>query len=463
MSAAIEKSSICLKREERVEYSTRLWILIEYYMVIGSNKTKCYEVVDAKDAYAGRGNSALEMTTGKLIYVQREKTRIEATIVTISDDKKFLDTELQDLLELQRIEQGQQIAKKRKRTATPKTEPLASNQYQRWNNREPSLPPPQSVIISNPNVQSCPPMTFDQQTQTDFKQSAGEFNPLDARLSKILMNEENIIRSQHSIALENQELKQTVSGLGAQLSDMKSMLQEVLAKLDGFADRSKGDNGNDTSANNSVLNFSQNGTPKILNQAPRILNLSQQSLTPQQTYYNTISIESVEASNDSFSLSNNSRRSFSTSNQSIYHPEINRSTTSLNNSEHAIANAEPKDMSRCADSFTDDDGNASDEVVIGNNQTTVKRSVLMNVNWGSHTNATRKLLTAKFSRDVLATHSLTGKPSPGKFTRRALHITKNSRSPNRSVHGLLQAHEAPARRQDNRRHRPVRLEAVRRD
>ncbi|XP_039756536.1 early boundary activity protein 2-like isoform X3 [Pararge aegeria] len=54
----------------------------------------------------------------------------------------------------------------------------------------------------------------------------------------------------------------------------------------------------------------------------------------------------------------------------------------------------------------------SDLVPIGDGNAEVPSRLLKNMDWTSYTTATRKLLTAVFSRTVLATHSLTGKPSP---------------------------------------------------
>ncbi|CAG9564586.1 unnamed protein product [Danaus chrysippus] len=56
--------------------------------------------------------------------------------------------------------------------------------------------------------------------------------------------------------------------------------------------------------------------------------------------------------------------------------------------------------------------NNEDKVPIGDGNAVVPARLLKHMDWTSYTNATRKLLTAVFSRKVLATHSLTGKPSP---------------------------------------------------
>ncbi|XP_068617776.1 uncharacterized protein [Battus philenor] len=51
-------------------------------------------------------------------------------------------------------------------------------------------------------------------------------------------------------------------------------------------------------------------------------------------------------------------------------------------------------------------------VPIGEGNASVPSSLLEYMDWSSYTSATRKLLSAVFTRSVLATHSLTGKPSP---------------------------------------------------
>ncbi|XP_017130067.1 protein insensitive [Drosophila elegans] len=51
-------------------------------------------------------------------------------------------------------------------------------------------------------------------------------------------------------------------------------------------------------------------------------------------------------------------------------------------------------------------------VSIGPNNTCVPASVFENINWSVSSLATRKLLVSIFDRETLATHSMTGKPSP---------------------------------------------------
>lgn len=53
-------------------------------------------------------------------------------------------------------------------------------------------------------------------------------------------------------------------------------------------------------------------------------------------------------------------------------------------------------------------------VTLGPNNTTVSRKVLLKMDWTNCRQVTRALLRATFTRETLSTHSLTGKPSPGK-------------------------------------------------
>ncbi|XP_075980540.1 uncharacterized protein LOC142979495 [Anticarsia gemmatalis] len=61
--------------------------------------------------------------------------------------------------------------------------------------------------------------------------------------------------------------------------------------------------------------------------------------------------------------------------------------------------------------------NDSDMVPIGNGHAKVPLRLLNDIDWNSHTNATRQLLQAVFPRRVLATHCLTGKQSPAFMNR----------------------------------------------
>ncbi|XP_061379226.1 protein insensitive-like [Danaus plexippus] len=78
-----------------------------------------------------------------------------------------------------------------------------------------------------------------------------------------------------------------------------------------------------------------------------------------------------------------------------------------------IEKMEKSSMGDCDSAFNKDkDDSIENDVPIGDGNAVVPARLFRHMDWTSYTNATRKLLTAVFSRKVLATHSLTGKPSP---------------------------------------------------
>ncbi|XP_049875895.1 protein insensitive-like [Pectinophora gossypiella] len=85
----------------------------------------------------------------------------------------------------------------------------------------------------------------------------------------------------------------------------------------------------------------------------------------------------------------------------------NSSSITMTTSVESEKEAEPEERAKVKRS------NVSINLVsIGDGNAKVPSSLLNRLNWSSYTNVTRKLLSAVFSRNVLATHSLTGRPSP---------------------------------------------------
>lgn len=260
-------------------------------------------------------------------------------------------------------------------------------------------------------------MTFDQQTQTRTNMQGMEN---DLRSGELLLQQEILSEQMCSLAEENFHMKQQLNTVQTEIREIKTCIHDIKAQLTNLCDSLHVPTYSDDSVSCSAkATGAIDESQKSIINPPRILNLTNQlnSSTSQTLSYSSMSIEPmIEASNDSIlSYSNQSYASPSTSFQSIYHVDTSNTSDSSFNSSMKIK----QNLSKCnnkmekCEKHTDDDGNPSDEVIIGPNQTTIPRSVLMNINWTSHTSATRRLLRAKFTREVLATHSLTGKPSPG--------------------------------------------------
>lgn len=425
-----EENMAYMNRDERGS-ANKLWLLVEYRTFVGKISHKNYEVVEAKDVCGAGGpdhSNVESMHTGNIVYIRGDKGLVQATIVTISDDKFFLDTELKELRQLQL--QDTMAMKKRKREPSSRNDATHYNQYhQSWNGKLAEQNTQQTIVVSSSRSSTSstshtpvaraasPPMTFCQQTQTDFKGSYDGLNGgnnnhnNEAKLTKV-------IQTQTNMNLDIQQIKQQVTDLGKQLVDVKLLLNEILSKCNRPESRNSG------SVTEHKIIVAASGEPytptsnRSQFNVPKILNLSHSSNvshTSQTTFSNAI-IEPVEASNDStYSFSNNSRMSLNASNQSIYQndsPNGDQVESKVIVQSMRIERLNGS-HSNIQEAFAEEDGNPEDEISIGNNNTTIPRHVLSNINWNSHTAATRRLLRTKFSREVLATHSLTGKPSPG--------------------------------------------------
>lgn len=216
---------------------------------------------------------------------------------------------------------------------------------------------------------------------------------------------------------ENKQIKEQLANLTNNTNNMQSMLSDVLKKLasptsvivEEHEIIEDTDNKNEpvvvyTCTSNSATTPTQN----------RILNLSS-NLSNNMKGNNYTTIETFDLSHDSnLSYSNNSRYSLSNSTNTLY-----GSTLSIAPSERTAQNSKKSNSEVIAMLKTDwtegeIDEHGQERVPIGSNNTMVPTYILKNINWSNHSSATRKLLISLFPREILATHSLTGKPSPGK-------------------------------------------------
>ncbi|XP_059052556.1 protein insensitive-like [Achroia grisella] len=92
-------------------------------------------------------------------------------------------------------------------------------------------------------------------------------------------------------------------------------------------------------------------------------------------------------------------------------PEHDKNESNVNDSDSQIGN-KPVKNNKSALRNRNVNIITNEKVPIGEGHARVPTRLLKQMNWSSYTTVTRKLLTAVFSRRVLATHSLTGKPSP---------------------------------------------------
>lgn len=256
----------------------------------------------------------------------------------------------------------------------------------------------------NSNVEkqmSAPPMTFDQGTQTDFKLSAMEGGLSQSKdISKITQQLEMLLMENQQLRKENQQSKQLLTDLASHTYDVKTMMKDIHKKLE-FSDR-------DPHIINSQMKTNNEPIVLFTKSSNQIVNLSHAEID------NNVAIETYDVNNESSNISySNCSRMSAVSNASIYNSTMlashqsSSASESMNNTQHSIVN----DIKHNWNVIEIDE--ISDDIVIGSNGTKVHKSILDSIKWTSHSHATRKLLSALFTREVLATHSLTGKPSPG--------------------------------------------------
>lgn len=246
---------------------------------------------------------------------------------------------------------------------------------------------------------TAPPMTFDQGTQTDLKLLAdcGQIHSKD--LSKITQQLDMLLIENQQLKKDNQQTKQLLTDMANHTYDVKTMMKDIHKKME-VSDR-------DPRIINSQMKANNEPIVLFTKSSNQIVNLSHADLD------NDVSIETFDVNNESSNISySNCSRLSAVSNASIYNSTMmasQQSSSSTGESSHNPQN-DVKHNWNVIQIET-----VPDEVTIGTNGTKVHRTVLDTVKWTSHSNATRKLLSTLFTREVLATHSLTGKPSPGIF------------------------------------------------
>uniref|UniRef100_A0A1Q3EVF0 BEN domain-containing protein n=1 Tax=Culex tarsalis TaxID=7177 RepID=A0A1Q3EVF0_CULTA len=459
----------------------KMWLLVEWEMPAGEGST--YSVIDSSElvlASAARGKETIH--TGKSIFVKRGNKVQLATVVIISDDKQFIDTELSQLRKmaaenLHRLsgtsqDQNHQHSNgnlehqsKRRRTdnqshdelepVSPEYEPMpVQSHVANWVN---NCKPPERVISPSPSIMSMhvlsgpaggaairvpPPMTFDQQTQTDAK-----FFPQEAQrtttvvsppeLAKILSLQESILAEQKSVRMENEYNRKLMFDMMEKLSSFAETLQQLTVKVESSTQRNEykyeiteiKSPGIPAASNYVVLGT---GGEESRDQASSESYVQRSAAIVESTADNLV-IDQIALQHDDSNMSlsqsrfsakeDNASNASTPKNQSLnFSKRFSASALSLSNasvhSQHSSSSPAFESNKKSvvkdvlSDWAEDDGGDESELTPIGPNNTMVKKQVLRAINWNNYKAATRKLLMTLFTREKLASHTLTGRPSP---------------------------------------------------
>ncbi|KXJ75781.1 hypothetical protein RP20_CCG011072 [Aedes albopictus] len=447
----------------------KMWLLVAWETPAGEPNT--YSVIDSSELilHSQSGSTRETIHTGKTIFVRRGKKIQQATVVIISDDKQFIDTEVRQLRKMAAenlyrntvvpqgqhnvaVNQEQQVKRRRiepsappadeHEPASPEYEPMpthsqlaTANWVNSCKNERIMSPSPSvmSVQVNNPASFSKPPppMTFDQQTQTDtryFPQDGGN-QTNQPELTKILSLLETIVSEQKIVRMETEYNRKLTYDMMEQQSTFSETLKNLVSKVDVV---------NKFEITEVMKNPDDNVSSYVVLGTGGEESQERESSIAESTAYKpsasngspNLMIEHVNAqeeSNLSFSQSKFAIHEESSVNSATSTPKnlnftnkLSSSALSLSNvsiqshaSNNPPSNTKMSAVTEMLKDWNDDDGGDEAELTtIGPNNTMVKKQILRAINWTNYKAATRKLLMTLFSREVLASHTLTGRPSP---------------------------------------------------
>lgn len=287
-----------------------------------------------------------------------------------------------------------------------------------------------SVQVTNPvSFAKPPPMTFDQQTQTDTR-----FFPQDGNrssqpeLTKILSLLETILAEQKTIRMETEYNRKLTYDMMEQQSTFSETLKQMVTKVDGVQKYEITEVVKNPEENVSSYVVLGTGGDESRDMASSVAESVAQkpTISNDSTHLEIDPICVQDESNMSFSQSKFTIHEESSVNSVTSTPKNLNFTNKLSSSALSLSNVSIQSHMSIAPStnkgsavnemlkeWVDEESGDDTEVTsIGPNNTLVKKQVLRAINWTNYKAATRKLLMTLFSREVLASHTLTGRPSP---------------------------------------------------
>lgn len=219
-------------------------------------------------------------------------------------------------------------------------------------------------------------MTFDQQSQTDSKMwdvsvpaTASQMHQQSSQLAQL-------IRANNGLVTEVKQLKETTTDIKQTVDELKTKLDQALGLL--LAQQGK-----------TILE------PKL--EAP--VDVSWDETLPTGVIHYDVD---PYASHSNLSTAAPSReQSVARSVKSENTPPLKKNKAKLNDS---LRMAQQPPVVEC---------DSNNMLAIGDNGTKIPKIVFNTLNYDSYSAVTRKILASVFDRATLASHSLTGKPSPG--------------------------------------------------
>lgn len=266
-------------------------------------------------------------------------------------------------------------------------------------------------------------MTFDQGTQTDSRMTEGMagMQMKMMELQKLIELNEQMLSEQKLIKNEASMGRLLIESFSEEFVAMRKSMQVIETKIESLSNergqfeaiahdqevtlnKKKILNGSGQQVYyiEATTNNSENASFSSLNQSAvdeytveELVADDSGRSTSRMSYHDQTSMMSNSSIDYSLNKKESFRRSHSSSNFSVH----SASSTPI-----ARANSIPSLVEEWAD--------VEGDVMIGSHKTMVPVHVLRAIDWKNYKTATRKLLTTLFTREILATRSLTGRPSP---------------------------------------------------
>lgn len=286
------------------------------------------------------------------------------------------------------------------------------------------------VISPSPHLQArksiydnkyCAPMKYDQGTQTDPRftgSSSSSSSEMGERLKELQRVIEQILNEQKQQKNETKINRNLIESFLDEFSSLKKSLQSFENKFENWTiERPQyetlSQEGHIMEKKGSKnLNGSENA-----NQPYFIIETAQDggenvsmSLTGSNVEYAVEELEADDSGRSTSRMSYHDQASMmSNSSMDEKAKSFRRSHSSSN---FSILSSTPLTRSNSSSNLVEEWNEIEGDVAIGSNQTFVPAHVLRAIDWKNYKTATRKLLVSLFPRAILASRSLTGRPSP---------------------------------------------------
>lgn len=274
-------------------------------------------------------------------------------------------------------------------------------------------------VVEPQQQRFVPPMMFDQGTQTNTKLTGGGGGGENIsvllekiqELQKLIELNEMILNEQKLVKNETKMNRLLLESFSDEFSAMRKSIQTMEGKFE-YSTNERPINDSQDMKKEKILNGSNNHPYIIFEQHPESTVASENaSINGNNIEFTVEEIDADDSGRSTSRMSYHDQGSMMSNNSVDYSFKKNsfkRSLSSNSFSGNSITSTPLGNSTNLVDEWAGVDG----DVIIGSNKTAVAAHVLRSIDWRNYKTATRKLLVSLFSREILATKSLTGRPSP---------------------------------------------------